>query len=137
MDPSPAERAKRPHVPAAAAPPRSHAARWLRAPLRRDAGADLAAHAGAAEPAIAGRILGAILLVGILGEVERRRIDDLGRDRTIALGAQGLVVGGLAGLRRPALLGREHVDARAVLRPDVVALAHPLGRVMVLPERLQ
>ena len=35
------------------------------------------------------------------------------------------------------LLGREGVDAGSVLGPDVVPLAHPLGRIMVLPEDLQ
>src|ERR1700682_4647839 len=35
-----------------------------------DAGADGARHAGAAKPAIAGRILGQILLVIVLGEIE-------------------------------------------------------------------
>ena len=35
------------------------------------------------------------------------------------------------------LLIRGVVDARAVLRADVVALAHALGRVVLLEERLQ
>src|SRR6185312_14714687 len=36
-----------------------------------------------------------------------------------------------------ALRRREHVNAGAVLRADIVALAHALGRVMIFPERLQ
>src|SRR5207249_5415637 len=35
------------------------------------------------------------------------------------------------------LLGGERVDARAVLRSDVVALAHALRRVVGLPEDLE
>src|SRR5262249_1411459 len=49
------------------------------------AGADGARHARAAEPAIAVWILRQVLLVIILGEIELRRIDDLGGDRTEAL----------------------------------------------------
>src|SRR5262245_34246385 len=102
MDSSVAERAKRPHVPRG----RWHAASMRGAlSVRRDAGADLAAHAGAAQPAIAGRVLGEILLVIVLGEVERRRIDDLGGDRRKALGAQRLLVRGLGGFGGGALLG--------------------------------
>src|SRR5689334_22929613 len=41
--------------------------------LRLDAGADLAGDASAAEAAIALRVLGEILLVVVLGEVEGRR----------------------------------------------------------------
>ena len=46
-----------------------------------DADADRAAEARAAETAIAVRHLGQVLLVIVLGEVELRRVDDLGRDR--------------------------------------------------------
>src|SRR5215204_1821681 len=63
-----------------------------------DAGADLAAHARAAEAAIAERVLGEILLMIVFGEVERRRIDDLGSDRTVSFGAQCLVVRRLGGV---------------------------------------
>jgi hypothetical protein len=38
---------------------------------------DRATHAGAAEAAIAERILGEVLLVVILGVIERRRVEDL------------------------------------------------------------
>src|SRR5262245_66417294 len=46
----------------------------------RDSGTDRAAHAGAAEPAIAARVLRQILLMIVLGEIQRRRIEDLGGD---------------------------------------------------------
>ena len=49
--------------------------------LGRDARPDLAGDAGAAEPAIAARVLGEVLLVVVLGEVERAGLGDLGRDR--------------------------------------------------------
>src|SRR5215510_12240875 len=105
--------------------------------MRGDAGADLAAHAGPAQAAIAGRVLREVLLVVILGKIERRRIEDFRRDRAKPLGAQRLLVHGPRRFGSLALLGREHVDARAILRADIVALAHALGRVMILPERLQ
>src|SRR5580698_10037540 len=66
----------------------------------RDAGPGLAGDAGAAEPAIAARVLGEILLVIVLGEVERRRVDDLGGNPTKALRGERLLVhrpGGLGG----------------------------------------
>src|SRR5258708_3538202 len=43
--------------------------------------ADRAAHAGAAQAAIAHRVLRQILLVIVLGKIERRRIEDFGGDR--------------------------------------------------------
>ena len=45
---------------------------------------DRAGHAGAAEAAIAARILGEILLVIVLGEIERSGLGDLGGDRARA-----------------------------------------------------
>src|ERR1051326_3261571 len=105
--------------------------------LRRNRGADRAAHAGAGESAIAHRVLGEILLMIVLGEIERRRVADLGGDLAVALRPQRLGVGGFRGLTGRALRGIEGVDARAILRADVVALAHALGRVVVLPERLE
>src|SRR5882757_4180477 len=50
------------------------------------ADADRTAHAGAAEAAIAERILGEILLVVVLGVIERRRVEDFGGDGIMALG---------------------------------------------------
>ena len=51
------------------------------------ADADGTGEAGAAEPAVAVRHLRQVLLVIVLGEVELRRVDDLGRDRPVAVGA--------------------------------------------------
>ena len=70
----------------------------------------------------------------VLGVVEVRRRQDLGRDLAAAGGGQrGLVAlgrgGGGGGLR----VGRR-VDPGAVLGADVVALAHALRRVVGLPE---
>src|SRR5580704_294269 len=107
--------------------------RWL----RRDASPDRAAHAGAAKSAITVRILRQVLLVIVLGEIERRRIADLGGDRPHPLGFERLGIGGLRGLRRGALLRREYVDAGTVLRADVVALTHALGRIVAFPKRLE
>src|SRR5690349_12659504 len=105
--------------------------------LRGDAGTDLAGNAGAAEAAIAAGILGEVLLMIVLGEIELRRVLDLRRDGRIALGADRCLIGlprsfGGAPLRR-----RRGVDSRAILRADVVTLAHALRWVMALPERLQ
>src|SRR5262245_62812983 len=60
--------------------------------LRRHTRTDRAAHAGAAKPAIAHGILGEVLLVVVLGEVERRRVQDLRRDRVEALRLERLLV---------------------------------------------
>ena len=54
------------------------------AQARRDAGADRAGDAGAAEPAVAVRVLGQVLLVVVLGVVERPGLGDLGRDLAVA-----------------------------------------------------
>src|SRR5271166_3969809 len=105
-------------------------------PLRRcGAEADRAAHAGAAEAAIAERVLGEILLVIVLGVVERRRVTDLRGDGAVALGLELLLVHRKRRLGGAPLLGTGDVDAGAILRPDVVALAHALGGIVVLPER--
>jgi len=58
--------------------------------MRRNADADRAAHPGAAKAAIAMRVLGQVLLVVILGEVERRRIADFGGDRPMPSAASAL-----------------------------------------------
>src|SRR5712691_9015856 len=98
---------------------------------------DRAAHAGAAEAAIARRVLGQILLVVVLGEIERRRIEDLGGDGVEAPRFQFLLIHRLRRLGGFALGGREGIDAGAVLRAHVVALAQTLGRVVALPEGAQ
>src|SRR5262252_7400860 len=103
--------------------------------LARDT--DRAAHAGPAQAAIAHRVLRQILLVIVLGEVERRRIEDLRCDRTETPRLELALVVRFRGLGGFALCGRERVDARAVLRAHVVALAHALGRIVVFPECLE
>src|SRR5580692_12750499 len=105
--------------------------------LRCYSRADRAAHAGAAEAAITLRILGEVLLMIVLGKIERRRVDDLGSDRAHALRVERLGIGRLRGFRGGALRRRKYIDAGAVLGADVVALAHALGRVVALPEGLE
>ena len=78
-----------------------------------------------------------VLLVVLLGVVEGRGRLDLGRDRLVAGRPQVLVVGGQRHLRGLLLGVVGEVDARAVLGADVVALAHPLGRVVLLEEDLE
>src|SRR5205085_384223 len=78
-----------------------------------------------------------VLLVVVLGVVERPRLGDLRGD----LADTALVQGGLVALARGGgglrLLGGRGVDGRAVLGADVVALAHALGGIVAFPERLQ
>src|SRR5690606_18684503 len=101
--------------------------------------ADRAGGSGAADAAVAVGVLGVgeVLLVVVLGEVERAGRDDLGGDRAVAGAGQHRlegVPGGLGG----GLLGVGVVeDHRAVLGADVVALAEALGGVVALPEDLE
>src|SRR2546429_337375 len=82
-----------------------------------------------ADPAVAGRVLREVLLVVVLGVVERHAVRYLRRDRLVAGLAQALLVHRLRRLRGLALHVVRDVDGRAVLRADVVALAHALRRV--------
>ena len=72
----------------------------------------------------------------ILGIIESRRVEDLGRDGTHAVPRQFLLEQCLRGIGLLLLIGGEGIDARTVLRSDIVALTHPLGRVMTFPEHL-
>src|SRR5580698_10448616 len=111
--------------------------RSLFALLGGDAGTDLAAHAGATEAAIAVRILRQILLMIILGEIERRRIADFRSDRPHSFGRKRL---GIAFARRfgsGALRRRKHVDTGTVLGADVIALPHALRRVVTFPKSFE
>src|SRR5439155_1196347 len=82
--------------------------------------------------AVAARVLVQVLLVVVLGVVELRRRPDLGGDRAVARPAElGLELVPDPGRRGRLLRGRG-VDRRPVLGADVVALAHALGRVVVL-----
>src|ERR1700731_2692160 len=85
--------------------------------LRRDTVG--ARNASAAEAAIALRILREILLVIGFGVIKIRPFEDL-----------------LACLRGAALGRVFDIDGGAILRANIVALPHPLGRVMALPKSL-
>ncbi len=71
-----------------------------------------------------------------LGVVERPGLRDLGRELAIASLFQGLLVLLREALGDLLLLVVVVVDRAAILRADVVALAHALGRVVRLEERL-
>ena len=73
----------------------------------------------------------------VLGVVELGGLADLRRDRPVAGGVERLLVGVARGLGLRLLLLAVGVDRRAVLRADVVALAHALRRVVALPEDAQ
>src|SRR3954454_507498 len=95
---------------------------------------DGAADAGSADPAVATRVLRQVLLVVVLGVVERLVRLDLGRDLAIARLPELVAVQTQRLLGGGCLAWVGHVDRRAVLRPEVVALTHALRRVVVLPE---
>src|SRR5580693_56367 len=96
-----------------------------------------AGDAGAAEAAIAVRVLRQVLLMIPLGKVEGRSIADLGGDLAQPCRYELTLIGLPRGLGSGLLLRRKRIDCRPVLGPDVVALPHALGRVMALPEQLQ
>src|SRR3954447_15242528 len=104
----------------------------LEPPLRVQA--DRAAHARPPEPAVAVGHLGQVLLVIVLGVEERPGVRDLGRDLAEPRGPESLAERRARALDGLALLWRRDVHRRAVLGPDVVALAHPLRGVVPLPE---
>src|ERR1043165_7529868 len=93
--------------------------------------------AGAAQAAVAARVLAEVLLVIVLGVVVRRRLADLGGNRAPALLLQSLLVSLLRILRGLELLRAVGVDGRAVLRARIVTLAHALRRVVAFPEHLE
>ena len=73
----------------------------------------------------------------VLGEIEIGCGRDFGGDRAMARRRQPLLEL-IAGLQRQRFLcGVADIDAGSVLRADIVALAHALGRVVVLPELAQ
>src|SRR5689334_2017015 len=77
---------------------------------RGDTGADRTGHAGAAKPTITARVLGEILLMITLGEVELRRIENFRRDRAVALLADRLGIERLRSLCGPPLGRRRHIN---------------------------
>src|SRR3981189_569387 len=119
---------------------------WSRSPplasgwtARRDLDsyAGRAGHAGSTEAAVSAWVLRQVLLVVVLRVVEGRLGGDLGHDRAVTGLAQRSLERLARLLRGLALRRRRGVDRAAVLRADVVPLAHALGRVMALPERAQ
>src|SRR5204862_5540 len=64
-------------------------------------------------------------------------VEDLGGDPAEARLRQHALIGVARRFRERPLLGRGDVDSRAVLRADVVPLAHPLRRVVALPEHAE
>src|SRR5579872_1731510 len=102
-----------------------------------DLDSNRAAHAGAAEAAVAVRILREVLLMIVLGVVELGCRDDLGRNRAVPGFRDRALILVARTFRGVLLLLVEVVDARSILRADVVPLPHPLRRIVGLPERLQ
>src|SRR5829696_3335983 len=98
---------------------------------------DRATHAGTAQTAVSVRYLVQVLLVVGLGIVERASGRNLRGNRIVTGTPKRLLVGVTALLSGPTLLVTRVVDCRAVLRADVVALTHPLRRVMGLPEHCE
>src|SRR5262249_41906384 len=102
-----------------------------------DPGPDRAAHARAAETAIAGWILGKILLVIVLRKIEFRGGKNLGRDSAVASGGNRALVHRLRGFGGRALGRRVHVDTGPILGTHIIALPHSLCRIMALPKGLE
>ena len=73
----------------------------------------------------------------VLGVVEVGSRHDLGGDLPVPLAREPALVLAAGCLGGGSLLLTVGVDPRAVLRTDVVALAHALGRIVALPEDLE
>src|SRR5579885_875460 len=110
----------------------------LYAPLRlgREE-ADGTGDAGAAEAAVAVRILREVLLVVVLGVVERPGLRDLGGDLAVARFRELLLEHRARRLRHLPLRLAAPVDSGAVLRAEIVPLPHALRRVVALPAELE
>src|SRR3990170_988666 len=93
-----------------------------------------ATHTGTAHAAVARGVLRQVLLMIVLGVIEFRGLPDLGCDGAEAGRPEHLLVGEPGGLGGSPFGVPVAIDDRAVLRPHVVALAHPLRRVVILPE---
>src|SRR5215468_4819986 len=74
--------------------------------VRRDPSPDGTGDPHTAEAAVTHGIFGEVLLMIVLGEVEFRGVEDLGRDRPVAFGLNRHFEGGLGCLGGFALLGR-------------------------------
>ena len=73
----------------------------------------------------------------ILGIVKQGRGQNFTGNRAEARGPQLLCKNGQTGLCSLCLLSPVGVNARAILRAAIVALAHALGRIMAFPKDLQ
>jgi hypothetical protein len=71
-----------------------------------------------------------ILLVVLLGVIERAGDRNLGRDRALPGPTKRVTIGGSHRFGDLALLIVRVVDRRPVLRADVVSLTHPLGGIV-------
>src|SRR5215218_2848886 len=98
--------------------------------------ADRAADTRSAEAAVAVRVLLQVLLVVRLGVVELARRRQFRGDLAVAGAAQLVRIHHSRALDGGALRLVRVVRGRAVLRADVVALAHALCGVVVFPEEL-
>src|ERR1700730_432345 len=102
--------------------------------LRRDT--DGARNASAAEAAIALRILREILLVIGFGVIKIRPLEDLRCDCSKAPRGHSFGEARLSCLRGGALGRVFDIDGGAILGANIVALPHPLGRIIALPKSL-
>lgn len=94
-------------------------------------------HSGAPEAAVPAGVLAQVLLVVIFRIVKGLSLPDVRGDQAETMLRQNLLVVLLGPQGCPHVLSRGRVDGGAVLRAVVVALAHALGRVMILPEDLE
>ena len=89
---------------------------------------------GTTEAAVPSRIFRKILLVVILGVVKRRYRCDLSSDRRAPGCSQGFPVVLFRFGCELRLVRIQGVNAGTVLGTDVISLAHPLSRIVSLPE---
>src|SRR5262245_49358332 len=120
-------------------PPTAMSSGRRRAVALRSGRSGLVLHAGRVDRAVAVRVLGRseVLLVVVLGVPVVAEWRDLSRDLAVPLRGHRVLVLLAGRLGRRLLLRRRRVDERSVLRAHVVALAHPLRRVVALPEDLE
>lgn len=96
------------------------------------------ADADPAHPTVTVRVFVQVLLVLLFSIVKWPGGADLCADRAqVADLMHSLSKTGMAGLCGLHLLGRHGEQRRAILGADIVALTHPLRRIVVLPEQAQ
>lgn len=96
--------------------------------------ADGAGYAGTTESTVAVGIFGEILLMVGFGVVEGGSREDLGGDIAVTCEVESLLERCTAGFGHRELGGICGVDAGTILGADIVALAHPLGGIMIFPK---